>query len=281
MDNLATGSEKNIEHLKENENFLYIRHNVTEHVDVDGPLDFVLHFASPASPSDYQKNPIGTMKVGSLGTHNLLGLALAKKATFLLASTSEIYGDPLVNPQPESYWGNVNPVGPRACYDEAKRFSEALIMSYHRTHKINTKIVRIFNTYGPRMRSDDGRAVPNFITQAVNNKDLTIYGDGHQTRSFCYVADLVDGIYKLMTAETNEPVNLGNPHEITLLETAKTVKRIAGSRSEIKFLPLPQDDPRVRCPDITRAKKILGWEPKTPLEKGLEKTIEWFRKNRI
>ena len=278
MDNLITGNEGNIEHLKDNKNFTLVNHNVSEHINIEEELDYVLHFASPASPVDYQKIPIQTLKAGALGTHNTLGLALAKKAKYLLASTSEVYGDPLVKPQPESYWGNVNPVGPRGCYDEAKRFAEALTMAYHNIHKLNTKIVRIFNTYGPRMRKEDGRAVPNFITQALKNEAITVYGDGKQTRSFCYVSDLIEGIYKLMTSDINEPVNLGNPDEKTILELAETIKQITKSESEIVFKELPVDDPKVRCPDITKAKKELGWEPKFSLEEGLIKTIGWFKR---
>jgi len=276
MDNLITGNSKNIEYLKKNKNFKFIDHNVSEHIKVDDELDYVLHFASPASPVDYQKIPIQTLKAGALGTHNTLGLALAKKAKYLLASTSEVYGDPLVKPQPESYWGNVNPVGPRGCYDEAKRFAEALTMAYHNIHKLNTQIVRIFNTYGPRMRKNDGRAIPNFVTQALKNKPITVYGDGKQTRSFCYVSDLIEGIYKLMNSDINEPVNLGNPDEMTILELANTIKQITKSKSEIVFKELPVDDPKVRCPDISKAKKELGWEPKIGLVDGIEKTIKTF-----
>ncbi|HLD86608.1 MAG TPA: UDP-glucuronic acid decarboxylase family protein [Candidatus Nanoarchaeia archaeon] len=276
MDNLITGNARNIEHLKANPNFSYIRHNVSEHITLDGPIDYVLHFASPASPVDYQKIPIQTLKVGSLGTHNTLGLALAKKAKFLLASTSEVYGDPLVNPQPETYWGNVNPVGLRGCYDEAKRFAEALVMAYHRIHHLDTKIVRIFNTYGPRMRLNDGRVVPNLIGQALRGEELTVYGDGSQTRSFCYVCDLIEGIYRLMLSKGNDPVNIGNPDEYTILEFAKIVKELMSAKCEIVFRPLPQDDPRQRRPDITKAKRELHWEPKIGLKDGLRKTIEWF-----
>jgi len=276
MDNLITGNSKNIGHLKKDKNFKLIDHNVSEHIKVDDELDYILHFASPASPVDYQKIPIQTLKAGALGTHNTLGLALAKKAKYLLASTSEVYGDPLVKPQPESYWGNVNPVGPRGCYDEAKRFAEALTMAYHNIHKLNTQIVRIFNTYGPRMRKDDGRAIPNFITQALKNKPITVYGDGKQTRSFCYVSDLVEGIYKLMNSDINDPVNLGNPDEKTILELANTIKGVTKSESEIVFEELPVDDPKVRCPDISKAKKELGWEPKIGLVEGIEKTIKTF-----
>ena len=279
MDNLITGDLKNIEHLKENKNFSFIHHNVSSHIAVNGDIDYILHFASPASPIDYQKIPIQTLKAGSLGTHNALGLALAKKATFLLASTSEVYGDPLVNPQPETYWGNVNPVGIRGCYDEAKRFSEALVMAYHRIHKVDTKIARIFNTYGPRMRKDDGRVVPNFIGQALKNEPVTVNGDGKQTRSFCYVSDLADGIYRLIVSDLNEPVNLGNPEEKTILEFAETIKELVKSKSKIVFRNLPADDPHVRCPDITKAKKKLKWQPQVGLNEGLKNTIDWFREN--
>ncbi len=273
MDNLITGNLKNIEHLRNNKNFTYINHNVSEHIVINEKLDFVLHFASPASPVDYQKRPIQTLKVGSLGTHNTLGLALAKKAKYMLASTSEVYGDPLVNPQPESYFGNVNPIGLRGCYDEAKRFAEALTMAYHRIHKIDTKIVRIFNTYGPRMRKDDGRAVPNFINQASKNKSITVYGNGKQTRSFCYISDLIEGVYKLMISKINEPVNLGNPEEHTILELAELIKKITKSKSKIVFKPLPTDDPHVRCPNITKAKKELKWNPKVELGEGIKKLL--------
>ena len=279
MDNLVTGSIKNIEHLRNNKNFTYIHHDVSRHIVVNEELDFVLHFASPASPVDYQKIPIQTLKVGSLGTHNTLGLGLAKKAKYLLASTSEVYGDPLVNPQPETYWGNVNPIGIRGCYDESKRFAEALTMAYHRIHQLDTKIVRIFNTYGPRMRKDDGRVVPNFITQALKDKPITVYGSGNQTRSFCYISDLIDGIYKLMLSNINEPVNLGNPEEHTILEFAELIKELTKSSSRIAFKPLPVDDPHLRCPDITKAKQKLKWQPKVELRKGLQKTIEWFKNN--
>ena len=277
IDNLVTSDIRNIGHLRDNTNFSYIHHDVSRHIVVNEDLDFVLHFASPASPIDYQKIPIPTLKAGSLGTHNTLGLALAKKAKYVLASTSEVYGDPLVNPQPETYWGNVNQVGIRGCYDEAKRFSEALTMAYHRIHRLDVKLERIFNTYGPRMRKDDGRAVPNFINQALKNEPITVYGNGRQTRSFCYVSDLIEGIYKLMMSDINEPLNLGNPKENTILEFAGLIKELAKSKSKIIFKPLPQDDPNVRCPDITRAKKELKWEPKVGLNEGLMKTIEWFR----
>lgn len=279
MDNLITGNKKNIKHLGNNKNFELIDHDISKHIIIDEPLDYVLHFASPASPIDYQKIPIQTLKAGSLGTHNTLGLTLAKKAKYMLASTSEVYGDPLVNPQPETYWGNVNPTGPRGCYDEAKRFAEALTMAYHRIHKLDTRIVRIFNTYGPIMRKDDGRVVPNFINQALNDTPITIYGDGKQTRSFCYVSDLIDGIYKLMISDTNDPVNLGNPEEHTILEFAELIKELTKSKSKLIFKPLPIDDPHVRCPDITKAKRELRWEPKMKLRDGIIKTIEWFRNN--
>lgn len=279
VDNLVTGNIKNIGHIRNSKNFSFINHDISRHITISESVDFVLHFASPASPVDYQKIPIQTLKVGSLGTHNTLGLALAKKAKYLLASTSEVYGDPLVNPQPESYWGNVNPVGLRGCYDEAKRFSEALTMAYHRIHKLDTKIVRIFNTYGPRMRKNDGRVVPNFISQALKNKPLTVYGDGNQTRSFCYVSDLVDGIIRLMNSKTNEPVNLGNPGERTILEFAQLIKNLTKCKSRIIFKPLPADDPHLRCPDISKARKELKWQPKVDVSEGLKKTIEWFKAN--
>ena len=275
MDNLITGKLDNIKHLMNDKNFKFVNHDVSRHINVDDAVDFALHFASPASPVDYQKIPIQTLKVGSLGTHNTLGLALAKKAKYVLASTSEVYGDPLVNPQPESYWGNVNPVGVRGCYDESKRFAEALVMAYHRIHKLDTRIARIFNTYGEKMRLDDGRVVPNFIGQALKNEPITVYGDGSQTRSFCYVSDLVDGIYRLMMSDVNEPVNLGNPEEHTILEFAEIIKRLVKSKSKIIFKPLPLDDPKVRRPDITKAKKELKWEPKVKLEDGLRKTIDY------
>ena len=278
MDNLATGDLKNIEHLRSSPNFRYIHHDVSRHIAVNEELDFVLHFASPASPVDYQKIPIQTLKAGSLGTHNTLGLALAKNAKYLLASTSEVYGDPLVNPQPETYWGNVNPIGVRGCYDESKRFAEALAMAYHRIHNLDTKIVRIFNTYGPRMRKDDGRVVPNFIMQALKNEPITVYGSGKQTRSFCYVSDLIDGIFSLMSSDINEPVNLGNPEEHTILEFAEMIKQLTKSRSKIEFRQLPVDDPHVRCPDISKAVKELGWKSKVSLKDGLAETINFFEK---
>jgi len=276
LDNLLTGTTDNIDHLR-SERFTFIKHDVTNYIYVAGPLDYVLHFASPASPVDYQQLPIPTLKVGALGTHKALGLAKSKGAKFLLASTSEVYGDPLVHPQREDYWGNVNPVGPRGVYDEAKRFAEAITMAYHRYHNLDTRIVRIFNSHGPRMRMNDGRAIPNFLRQALTGQPLTVYGDGSQTRSFMYVSDLVDGIWRLMQAPVHEPVNLGNPQEMTLLELAKRVLRLTGSASQIVFMPLPQDDPRVRQPDITRARTLLGWEPRVDVDEGLRKTIDWFR----
>jgi dTDP-glucose 4,6-dehydratase len=276
IDNLVTGDMQNITHLRALD-FQFIRHDVTQYIDVDGRVDYVLHFASPASPIDYLELPIQTLKVGSLGTHNALGLAKAKGATFVLASTSEVYGDPLEHPQKETYWGHVNPIGPRGVYDEAKRFAEAITLAYHRTHGLNTKIVRIFNTYGPRMRLRDGRAVPAFVSQALANEDVTIFGDGAQTRSFCYVTDLVRGILRLMDAETNEPVNIGNPHEVTIEEIARTIMKLVGSTSRIVYRPLPIDDPKQRRPDITRARTLLGWEPTVGLEEGLQKSIEYFK----
>jgi dTDP-glucose 4,6-dehydratase len=277
LDNLITGSTRNIEHLAGNKDFQFIKHDVTEYIFISGAVDAILHFASPASPVDYLEYPIQTLKVGALGTHKALGLAREKKARFLVASSSEVYGDPLVHPQREDYWGNVNPVGPRGVYDEAKRFGEALAFAYHRTHGVDTKIARIFNTFGPRMRSGDGRVVPNFITQALAGKPLTVYGDGKQTRSFCYVADLVEGIYRLLVSEVNEPVNVGNPNEMTILDFASKIAELTGSRSDIVFEPLPVDDPKVRQPDISRAKDLLGWEPRVPLEEGLKKTIDYFK----
>jgi len=277
LDNFITGKIDNIAHLAGNDNFKFIKQDVTEYIYLKEGLDYILHFASPASPIDYQRYPIQTLKVGSLGTHKALGLAKEKRAKFLLASTSEIYGDPLVNPQKEDYWGNVNPIGPRGVYDEAKRFAEALTMAYHRYHRIDTRIIRIFNTYGPRMRKDDGRVVPAFLNQALKGKPLTVFGDGSQTRSFCYVSDLVEGIYRLMILERNEPINLGSPNEMTILEFAKKVIEITHSKSEIVYKPLPESDPKVRRPDITCAKKCLKWEPKLELEKGLEKTLDWFK----
>jgi dTDP-glucose 4,6-dehydratase len=279
IDNLITGNIKNIEHLFGNERFLFIKHDVTNYIHIPGKVDAVLHFASPASPVDYLKYPIQTLKVGALGTHKALGLAKEKKAIFMLASTSEVYGDPQVSPQPESYWGNVNPIGPRGVYDEAKRFAEALTMAYHRYHKLPVRIVRIFNTYGPRMRLNDGRVVPNFIYQALKNKPITVYGDGTQTRSFCYISDLVEGIYKLLFKNIPEPVNLGNPQEMRIIDFAYLIKKLTNSKSKIVFKPLPQDDPKQRRPDITKAKKLLNWEPKVSLEKGLKLTIEYFKNN--
>ncbi|OGK87875.1 MAG: NAD-dependent dehydratase [Candidatus Rokubacteria bacterium GWC2_70_16] len=278
VDNLLTGTVDNIAHIRDGR-FLFIKHDVTNYIVVDGPLDYVLHVASPASPIDYLELPIQTLKVGALGTHKALGLAKARQAKFLLASTSEVYGDPLVHPQREDYWGNVNPVGPRGVYDEAKRFAEAMTMAYHRFHGVDTRIVRIFNTYGPRMRLTDGRAVPTFIRQALRNEPLTVNGDGSQTRSFTYVSDLVEGIWRLMGAPVNEPINIGNPREMTLLELAKTILRLSSSRSEIVFTPLPVDDPKVRQPDITRARQLLGWEPTVSVEDGLRETIEWYRRH--
>jgi dTDP-glucose 4,6-dehydratase len=278
IDNLVTGSVDNIAHLAGNRDLRFIHQDVTEFIFLDGPVDYVWHFASPASPIDYAELPIQTLKVGSLGTHKALGLAKHKQARFLLASTSEIYGDPLVHPQTEDYWGNVNPIGPRGCYDEAKRFAEAMTMAYHREHGIDTRIVRIFNTYGPRMRLNDGRVVPAFISQALRDRPLPVFGDGGQTRSFCYCSDLIEGIYRLMMSDTDQPVNIGNSHELTVLEFAREIIRITGSRSKIAFRPLPQDDPKQRRPDITRARKLLSWEPKVPLALGLEKTVAYFRK---
>jgi dTDP-glucose 4,6-dehydratase len=276
MDNLLTGDIANISHIY-NKDFLFIKHDVTQFMYVDKPLRYILHFASPASPIDYREFPIQTLKVGSLGTHKTLGLAKDHKSTFILASTSEVYGDPLVHPQGEEYWGNVNPIGPRGVYDEAKRFAEAMTMAYHYYHKIDTKIVRIFNTYGPRMRVNDGRAIPNFISQAIRGEDLTVYGDGSQTRSFCFVSDLVEGIFRLMVSNYNEPVNLGNPVEMTILQMAETILRMTESRSRIAFKPLPVDDPKVRQPNIDRARAVLKWEPKITLEEGLTGTIAYFR----
>jgi dTDP-glucose 4,6-dehydratase len=277
MDNFITGSPDNIAHLTGDGRFGFYRHDVTNFTYVAGPLDGVFHFASPASPRDYLELPIQTLKVGSLGTHKALGLALAKKARFLLASTSEVYGDPLMHPQTESYWGNVNPVGPRGVYDEAKRFAEAMTMAYHRFHGVDTRIVRIFNTYGPRMRPRDGRVVSNFIVQALNGEPLTVYGDGGQTRSFCYVDDLIEGIVGLFERGTPEPTNVGNPVEFTVMQLAEHILRLTGSRSRIVCEPLPEDDPKVRQPDISRARALLGWEPKIPLAEGLERTIAYFR----
>ena len=276
MDNLITGSKQNISGIKSG-NFHFVNHNVSEFIDLDGDLDYILHFASPASPIDYLELPIQTLKVGALGTHNALGVAKAKNATFLLASTSEVYGDPLVHPQPEEYWGNVNPIGPRGVYDEAKRFAEAITMAYHRTHGINTKIVRIFNTYGPRMRIKDGRAIPNFLKQALTGEDLTIYGNGSQTRSFCYVTDLVEGIYRLLMSDQHEPVNIGNPIEMTIQQMANKILQASQSKSKVVQFPLPEDDPKTRQPNITLARKLLDWEPKVSLDEGLESTLKYFK----
>jgi dTDP-glucose 4,6-dehydratase len=277
MDNLITGSTDNIAHLAGNRRFQFIYHNVTEYIYLKGPLDAILHFASPASPIDYLELPIQTLKVGSLGTHNALGLALAKEARFLLASTSEVYGDPLVHPQNESYWGNVNPIGPRGVYDEAKRFAEAMTMAYHRSHGVDTRIVRIFNTYGPRMRLDDGRVVPNFVSQALRGLPLTVYGEGKQTRSFCFMSDLIEGIYRLLLSDEVEPVNIGNPTELTIHEFATVINELTGNAAGIRFEPLPVDDPKQRKPDIGKAQRILGWAPKVNLREGMEETINWFR----
>lgn len=277
VDNFITGTKANIAHLRGHPGFILIRHDIARPLFLDGAVNFVWHFASPASPIDYLQIPIQTLKVGALGTHNALGLAKSRKARFLVASTSEIYGDPLVHPQNEDYWGNVNTIGPRGCYDEAKRFAEAITMAYCRAHNVETRIVRIFNTYGPRMRLNDGRVVPAFVSQALTHKPLTVFGRGRQTRSFCYVSDLIDGIYRLMMSGYSLPVNIGNPTELTVLEFAKEIIRITGARSKIVFKPLPQDDPRQRRPDITRARKYLRWEPKVSLADGLERTIAYFR----
>jgi len=279
LDNLITGNADNIKHLEEKENFRFITLDVNKYIDIPDDIDYILHFASPASPADFDRFPIQILKAGGVGALNALGLAKAKKAKFLLASSSEVYGDPLVNPQREDYWGNVNPIGPRGVYDEAKRFAEALTMAYHRQHGIDAKIARIFNTYGPRMRKDDGRAIPTFINQALNNEPLTVFGDGSQTRSFCYVSDLINAIHKLMLSDINEPVNLGNPHEMTVKELAETVIKLTGSKSQIVYKPLPQDDPKTRRPDITKAQRLLGWQPEIPLDVGLRTTIAWFKKN--
>lgn len=276
IDNLITGSISNIEHIR-SKSFTFIHYDVTNYLYVDGPVDFVFHFASPASPIDYLELPIQTLKVGSLGTHKALGLAKNKNAGFLLASTSETYGDPLINPQHEEYWGNVNPVGPRGVYDEAKRFAEAMTMAYHTFHNVDTRIVRIFNTYGPRNRPNDGRVVPSFINQAIRNEPITVFGEGNQTRSFCYVSDLIDGIYRLMQSDEHWPVNIGNPHEMTILQFAELIIELTKSSSTIIYKPLPKDDPTVRRPDISKAKKVLGWEPKVDIRVGLSKTIEFYR----
>jgi len=276
MDNLITGALANIEHIKSGR-FIFIEHNVTNFIDIDDPLDYILHFASPASPIDYLELPIPTLKVGSLGTHNALGLAKKKKSVFLIASTSEVYGDPLVHPQSEDYWGNVNPIGPRGVYDEAKRFAEAITMAYHRYHDIDTKIARIFNTYGPRMRLNDGRAIPNFLKQALTGKELTAYGDGSQTRSFCYVSDLVEGIYRLLMSDINDPINIGNPVEMTIQQMAEKILQATNSHSKISYKPLPEDDPKVRQPNIEKAIKYLGWEPQVRLDEGLKTTMKYFK----
>jgi len=277
LDNLVTGADSNISHLLPHPRFKFAKQDVSQYIDVPGPVDAVLHFASPASPPDYLKLPIQTLKVGALGTHNALGLAKAKGSKFLLASTSECYGDPEISPQPETYWGRVNPIGPRGVYDEAKRFAEAITMAYHRYHRVDTRIVRIFNTYGPRMRLNDGRALPNFMYQALVGEPITVYGDGKQTRSFCYVSDLISGIYKLLESNEHEPVNIGNPQEISILEFAERVRDLVGSNVPIVFRPLPQDDPKQRCPDIAKARRLLHWEPKVGLEEGLKVTFDFFR----
>jgi dTDP-glucose 4,6-dehydratase len=276
MDNLLTGDVANIQHLT-GRDFVFVKHDVTNFINLEGPLDWIFHFASPASPIDYLRVPIQTLKVGSLGTHNSLGLAKAKRARYLLASTSEVYGDPLVHPQREDYWGNVNPVGPRGVYDEAKRFAEAMVMAYHRVHGIETRIVRIFNTYGPRMRVEDGRAIPAFLSQALRGEDVTVFGNGSQTRSLCYVSDLIDGIYRLMASDESDPVNVGNPEEMTIRALAEKIVALVGSKSRIVEKPLPVDDPKVRQPDITRARTLLGWQPKVPLDEGLRSTARYFR----
>jgi dTDP-glucose 4,6-dehydratase len=277
LDNLVTGDEENLRHLAGHPGLQLVRHDVSRFIHVDGPVDYVLHFASPASPVDYLRLPIPTLKVGALGTHNTLGLALAKKARYLLASTSECYGDPEVTPQPETYWGHVNPIGPRGVYDEAKRFAEAMTIAYHRYHALDTRIVRIFNTYGPRMRLNDGRVLPNFVYQVLTRQPLTVYGDGRQTRSFCYVSDLIEGIYRMLFSGEHEPVNLGNPEEITILEFAERVRALAGVDVPIVFRPLPTDDPRRRCPDVTKARQLLNWEPRVKLEQGLRATLDYYR----
>ena len=277
LDNLITGNITNIKPLMNNPDFRFLERNVAEYIDIPDEIDYVLHFASPASPADFSRFPIQILKAGGVGALNALGLAKAKRARFLLASSSEVYGDPSVSPQQEDYWGNVNPIGPRGVYDEAKRFAEALTMAYHRQHHIDSKIARIFNTYGPRIRKDDGRVIPNFITQALNNEPLTVYGDGSQTRSFCYISDLIEGIYRLMGSTVNEPVNLGNPQEITISELAETIIELAKSKSSIVNKPLPQDDPKTRRPDISRARDLLGWQPQVSLQEGLIKTITWYR----
>lgn len=278
VDNLITGALPNIAHLRSEPRFSFIHHDISRHLEIEGPIDNVLHFASPASPVDYLNYPIQTLKVGSLGTHNSLGVAKAKGARFLLASTSEVYGDPTVHPQTEEYWGNVNPIGIRGVYDEAKRFAESIALAYHRTHKLDVKIVRIFNTYGERMRLDDGRVVPNLMGQALRGEPMTVYGDGSQTRSFCYVADLVDGIYRLLNSNYHLPVNIGNPDEVSILDFAKEIQELSGTKSKLEFRPLPSDDPKVRKPDITKARTILGWEPKVPRREGMKRTLDYFKK---
>jgi len=278
IDDLITGSLKNLAHI-DSEDFRFINHDITEYIKIDEKVDYIFHFASPASPIDYLQLPIQTLKVGALGTHNVLGLVKAKRAVMILASTSEVYGDPKVHPQPEEYWGNVNPVGPRGVYDEAKRYAEAITMAYHRQQGVNTRIVRIFNTYGPRMRKNDGRAIPAFITKALEGKDITVFGDGSQTRSFCYISDMVDGIFRLAQTNYHLPLNIGNPTEMSILELAKKIKSITGSSSKIVFHDLPVDDPTVRRPDTTKAKKILSWQPRVSFEEGMNKTIKWFKEN--
>ena len=280
VDNLITGSLENIENIRSSD-FVYINHDITQHLEINDNIDYIFHFASPASPIDYLQLPIQTLKVGSLGTHNILGLTKTKRAKMILASTSEVYGDPKVHPQKEDYWGNVNPVGPRGVYDEAKRFAEAMVMAYHRQQGLDTYIVRIFNTYGPRMRKDDGRAIPSFITQSLEGRDITVFGDGSQTRSFCYISDMVEGIYKLINSDYHLPVNIGNPEEMTILKLAEEIKSISRGKSNIVFQDLPPDDPLVRRPDITRAKQILNWEPKVAFKEGITKTIDWFRSKLI
>jgi dTDP-glucose 4,6-dehydratase len=277
IDNLITGTMDNIAHLAGNPHFSFIQHDVTNYIEVEGSVDYIFHFASPASPIDYLKTPIQTLKVGSIGTHKALGLAKAKQARFLLASTSEVYGDPLIHPQPESYWGNVNPVGPRGVYDEAKRFAEAMTMAYHHFHNLDTRIVRIFNTYGERMRLGDGRAIPTFMSQALRGIDVTVFGNGRQTRSVCYVSDLIDGIYRLMMSDYTQPMNIGNPEELTMLQLAEEIVRLTGSKSKVVYKPLPEDDPKVRQPDITIARKVLHWEPRVNRSEGLKKTLGYFR----
>jgi len=278
IDNFITGNPANVQHLIGREGFSFVKYDVTNYIHIDGDLDYVLHFASPASPIDYLEKPIQTLKVGSLGTHKTLGVAKDKGARYLIASTSEVYGDPLVHPQKEDYWGNVNPVGPRGVYDEAKRFAEAMTMAYHRFHGVETRIVRIFNTYGPRMRIKDGRVVPAFISQALRNEPMTVFGDGSQTRSFCFVTDLIEGIYRLLMSDEVNPTNIGNPNEMTVLQFAEEIKRLTGSKAPIEFRPLPEDDPKIRRPDITKARTLLNWEPVVPLEEGLTKTIDYFRR---